>query len=655
MQKYLLIHGILGLCISMSFGQVPETDSLALVALYNNTNGDSWTNHTNWLQPDQSVSGWFGITVNGNRVTEIELSGNNLAGTLPAEMGSLSNLTFLNLGSNQITGSIPHGIGNLENLIYLYLNENELTDSIPVEIGQLSNLERIHLGYNELTGSIPDEIGNLSNLTFLVLSGNQLSGSIPESIGNLSQLDRFIISENQIEGFLPPALGNLTNLKYLEARNNELTGEIPAEIGNLSNLVNLYLSFNQLSGEIPAAIFNLGNLESLSLFRNQLTGTIPDGIGNLSNLKSLLIHDNQLSGSIPEQIGMLDKMTSLYIYNNQFTGPLPSGISSLPELGNLRLYNNYFTFSDLEILEGVSFAYFSYSPQLAVETSVDLITASTGDAVGLDITTLAVPEVEAVNNTYQWWKDGDSLSSYSSSPLLALPDVVSSDQGYYRCRMKNPDFPELTLLTDSIYLEIDGPKDILLTPDAVDENVPANTRVGILSAQDPDQSGGHSFTLIEGDGINDADNGFFSINGDSLFINTSPDFETKQEYLICIRATDSDAKTFDKALVVKVNDIQESVPEGVTYHNQTENIISLYPNPVSAFLILEYKSDVGGKLSVTLYDLQGRFIALLFSQKALPPGIHKIYLDFNDRIPPGSYILEINNYTWRQSVLINRK
>ena len=105
--------------------------------------------------------------------------------TLWGEVYSVEDTDSLDLGYNQLTGSIPPEIGNLTNLTYLNLRSNQLTGSIPPEIGNLTNLTRLWLNDNQLTGSIPPEIGNLTNLTVLNLSDNQLTGEIPESICNL--------------------------------------------------------------------------------------------------------------------------------------------------------------------------------------------------------------------------------------------------------------------------------------------------------------------------------------------------------------------------------------------------------------------------------------------------------------------------------------
>ncbi len=49
-------------------------DSLALVALYNNTDGDSWAQNINWLSSDSSFSTWFGVNEIGGRVRGINFS-----------------------------------------------------------------------------------------------------------------------------------------------------------------------------------------------------------------------------------------------------------------------------------------------------------------------------------------------------------------------------------------------------------------------------------------------------------------------------------------------------------------------------------------------------------------------------------------------------
>ena len=91
---------------------------------------------------------------------------------------------------------------SIENTTELHLVNNLLTGSIPPEIGNLTNLAWLDFGNNRLTGSIPPEIGNLKNLTHLNVRYNQLNGKIPESICDLniewSSSWSFNLSNNQL-------------------------------------------------------------------------------------------------------------------------------------------------------------------------------------------------------------------------------------------------------------------------------------------------------------------------------------------------------------------------------------------------------------------------------------------------------------------------
>jgi Leucine-rich repeat (LRR) protein len=694
------VYVLLLLCffVFIAGGQVPESDSLALVALYDSTNGPGWTASTNWLQTGQPVSTWYGITVLNDSVGEIELADNNLTGVIPPQIGDLGRLNNLDLHTNQLTGPIPSEIGNLDKLLYLNLGENNLTDTIPPEIGDLdriltidfqmneltgpipselgslSNLQSLVLGNNQLTDSIPVEICNLSNLTWLDLKNNQLTGSIPHEIENLTNLQYVYLFSNKLSGpipveicylsnlrtlsiydngftgSIPPEIGNLTNLEYLLLSENELTGPIPHEIGSMTKLKTIYLQYNQLTDSIPPEIGNLSDLINLDLFINQLSGPIPPEIGNLSNLTSLSLNNNhiegplppeicdlselvymhlqnnQISGSIPSEISDLSKLRYLRLHHNQLTGSIPAGFGGIPNLTNLLLnnnmlsgpvpediknipsycqfdiYKNYFTFYDLEPIAGFSTDYYDYSPQLDVEVSPRRVDRSTGDDLQIDLPDYAVPEVTATNNLYKWWLENDSITPYSASPLLELNGLSDADSGYYRCSMINSDFPELTLYTDVIHLVIDAPVDITLEPDSVDENITPETIVGTLSADDPDQETGHTFTLVDGDGSNDLDNYLFMIDGSDLIIVDSPDYEMKPEFHIYVRATDEDFKTFDKALIVYVRDLFET---GFSMDFSADLLV--YPNPANGIIHIQLPEGAT-HCSIELLDMYGKTV-----------------------------------------------
>ncbi len=366
----------------------PVQDSLALVALYNATDGPNWKTNSNWLVPGVPIWLWYGVK--GNPATgcvdSLDLDGladfdvgwgggNDLKGTLPPEIGNLTSIRFMTLSFNRgttspmLTGEIPPELGNLSTLESLYLKECDFQGSLPPELGNLENLkvleiwgnfdmestlppewgnmsslERLYIAVN-FTGTLPPEIGNLGNLELLNLSnyyvpGTGLTGELPPELGNLSNLNEMRLSSHCFSGKIPPELGNLEKIEHLNISGNYLTGEIPPELGNLEKISLLRISGNYLSGEIPPEMGNLATLKELYLSSNYLTGEIPLELTNLDSIKYLNLSSNYLTGELPPELGTLKNLLNLSLDDNQLTGSIPSELSNLDTLLILHLENN---------------------------------------------------------------------------------------------------------------------------------------------------------------------------------------------------------------------------------------------------------------------------------------------------------------------------
>ncbi|MBW7476074.1 cadherin domain-containing protein [Paenibacillus oenotherae] len=119
----------------------------------------------------------------------------------------------------------------------------------------------------------------------------------------------------------------------------------------------------------------------------------------------------------------------------------------------------------------------------------------------------------------------------------------------------------------------DGPTDIALTNDTVQENQASGETVGSLSATDSDI--GDSFTYALASGSGDTDNASFSITGDVLSTSAVFDYETKSSYSIRIQATDSASNIFEKTFVIAVTDVNDA-PTGLSLSASSvaENAVS---------------------------------------------------------------------------------
>ena len=103
----------------------PAAQRAALVALYNSTDGANWRRNANW-NTTAPVADWYGVTTDNNgSITRLYLDSNSLSGSIPTEIGDLTNLTSLWLPSNSLSGSIPAEIGDLANLTSLLLYSNK--------------------------------------------------------------------------------------------------------------------------------------------------------------------------------------------------------------------------------------------------------------------------------------------------------------------------------------------------------------------------------------------------------------------------------------------------------------------------------------------------------------------------------------------------
>ncbi|XP_061368254.1 receptor-like protein 7 [Gastrolobium bilobum] len=269
-----------------------------------------------------------------------------------------SALLYLDLSSNQIEGTIPNWIWRFNDLVVLNLSYNSLTNFEGPFHNLSSNLLKLDLHSNNLHGPAPTFLKNAiyldysSNrfssinsadigshipfLYFLSLSNNSFHGRILESFCNISALRALDLSHNSFNGMIPMCLTRRSStLRLLNLGGNKLSGHISDTFSTSCALRFLDLSANLLRATIPKSLANCQNLQVLNLGNNQLIDSFPCFLKNISTLRVMILRSNQLHGDIgcPYNIGKWEKLQIVDLASNNFTGTLPVALlQSLPAL-----------------------------------------------------------------------------------------------------------------------------------------------------------------------------------------------------------------------------------------------------------------------------------------------------------------------------------
>lgn len=112
----------------------------------------------------------------------------------------------------------------------------------------------------------------------------------------------------------------------------------------------------------------------------------------------------------------------------------------------------------------------------------------------------------------------------------------------------------------TVYVSIANgiPSDLTISKSSIQENSPLNTIVGTLSTTDINPGDTFTYSLISGSG--DTDNSAFKISGNSLLLNSVPDYETKKSYKIRLKTEDQKGGTFEKEFTIEVTDQNDETP-----------------------------------------------------------------------------------------------
>lgn len=386
-------------------------DSLALVRLYDNAEGDNWLNNTNWKSA-VDPSEWFGVNVTNRRVDSLDLSSNGLKGTIPAFSGL-----------------------ELENLASLRLQNNEL-DSIG-DISSLTQITTISLENNFFQFDDLEPVVGITGVSYIPQNEVFISEDI-----TVSESESIII-----DGTVGGTANNYQWYKNGEAIADEISPVLTIASAQFEDDATYYVEVT--SSLIPGLVLNSNDIvvvvssldkdiASLTQFYNDTDGdnwTLNDGwlSEDITTWRGVIMNESQtrvvgvslpgnnLSGEVSDAITEVLNLDSLNISDNNITG-IPD-MTVLSGFTKLQVSNNQIQFADLE--QNLGIEEFVYDGQTIAGTE-EFLRIARGENFTLSV------EVDGSQNQYQWFLDGAPTPD-GDSTVLVLEDLSITDIGKYTC------------------------------------------------------------------------------------------------------------------------------------------------------------------------------------------------------------------------------
>ena len=162
------------------------------------------------------------------------------------------------------------------------------------------------------------------------------------------------------------------------------------------------------------------------------------------------------------------------------------------------------------------------------------------------------------SDTAMYQANFDEYQIIFENGLLKIVDSTSTRDG--SDRLTRIEYLQFNDIKKTVNLLPGAPNEtptaLKLSASAFNENISSASIIATLSSADPDASNTFTYSLITGAGS--TDNAAFTIVGNQLKINISPNYESKSSYTIRLRTTDQGGLSFDHQVTLAVLDVNEA-------------------------------------------------------------------------------------------------
>ena len=248
------------------------------------------------------------------------------------------------------------------------------------------------------------------------------------------------------------------------------------------------------------------------------------------------------------------------------------------------IYNNILTQSERVDLYNSYKKRYIDGGDIQFSSSVATLTIDEGSSVGSLVGTLSATGKDAGETlTYSLVSNGQSSSQHNSSFTVSGTQILTAAAIDYETtstlnlNIQVSDGTSTYQEAFTVYvndINDNAPTDLAVSTSTFAESVTTGTGVASITTTDADSSAVNSFTysLISGNGTNDADNSSFTISGSSLVTSGTFDYETKSSLKVYLQVNDGVA-SYAKALTLTVSDVNETPTDiSLTSTRVTENV-----------------------------------------------------------------------------------
>ena len=303
----------LGLKTLMSDQKRDAAIRALLKLIYEQTNGDNWTNNENWLS-DKPVDEWYGVIKDISGSMVLILDRNNLGGSL--DLTHVDDLAALGLSCFKCFALSGNSLTSINVSGCTSLNELNCLDNLLTSLDVSGCTSLTSLGYinNALLTSL--NVSGCTSLTdYLTIADIPLTSLDVSGCTSLTDLviARTPLTSLDVSGF--------TSLSVLSCSDNQLTS---LDVSGCTSLTELECRDNPILTSLNVS--GCTSLTVLNCPRNQLTSMDVSGCTSLSELSCF---DNNLASL---DVSTCKSLNKLNCYNNNLASLNVSGCTSLSVL-----------------------------------------------------------------------------------------------------------------------------------------------------------------------------------------------------------------------------------------------------------------------------------------------------------------------------------